>query len=128
MKSSNIGKTGEDIACRYLKQKGHRIVDRNFRMKFGEIDVVSEKDRTVYFTEVKTFSGQGAGPKSVGMSHRPEENVDVWKIKKLSRVVQVYLSEKYRNPDTEWEFLVVAIVLDIEKKTAHVKVIQDVLS
>lgn len=125
MEHLDVGKKGEDIACGYLKTKGHSIIDRNFRMKFGEIDVVSEKNGTVFFTEVKTITSKG-GPSP--QDHRPEENVSPWKLKKLSRVVQVYLMEKYADPNKDWDFLVIAIVLDIKKRTARVRVINEVLS
>ena len=127
MGRSSVGQMGEDIACRYLERKGHHIIDRNFRMKFGEIDVVREKGTTVFISEVKTVVGSSMGESD---NHRPEENVSSWKLKKLSRVVQVYLSEKYNLSHTStmrWKFLVIAIVLDVEEKTARVRVIEDVL-
>jgi len=48
-----IGDSGEDEACRYLVGNGHEIIDRNWKTKFCEIDIVSKFRNTVYFTEVK---------------------------------------------------------------------------
>ncbi len=48
------GAWGEDVACSFLIECGYKIVQRNFRTRFGEIDVISEKDGCVVFTEVKT--------------------------------------------------------------------------
>jgi ribonuclease HII len=51
--TKKIGDAGEDAAVDYLKQHGHEIIDRNWRTKFCEIDIISFHDDTIYFTEVK---------------------------------------------------------------------------
>jgi ribonuclease HII len=51
--TKNIGDAGEDAAADYLKRHGHDIIDRNWRTKFCEIDIISHHDDTIYFTEVK---------------------------------------------------------------------------
>ena len=48
-----IGDSGEDVGCRYLISSCHEIVDRNWKTKFCEIDIVSKYQNTIYFTEVK---------------------------------------------------------------------------
>ncbi len=48
-----IGDTSETAAARYLEKSGHAILDRNWRTRWCEIDIVSERDNTLYFTEVK---------------------------------------------------------------------------
>jgi len=58
--NKKIGKLGEDIGVKYLKNKGYKILDRNFEkrvvsMKFGEIDIIAKKDKTIIFCEVKTL-------------------------------------------------------------------------
>jgi len=125
MDSSSIGKKGENIACKYLEGKGHTIVDRNFKVKSGEIDIISKRGEVLFFVEVKTTAQP---EKSDSMMHqRPEENVHLSKMKKLSRAVQQYLSSRHKNEDVSWEFLVIAIHLDRGGKRAYVKAISDVL-
>lgn len=51
--TKQIGDSGEDVACRYLVGRGHEIIDRNWKTKFCEIDIVSKYKNIVYFTEVK---------------------------------------------------------------------------
>lgn len=51
--SRQIGDVAEDKACDYLKKLGHRIIDRNWKTKFCEIDIVSQFNECIYFTEVK---------------------------------------------------------------------------
>ena len=55
MKITNpVGKKGEDAAAAFLQKKGYKILQRNFHIKGGEIDIVAEKDNTLVFIEVKT--------------------------------------------------------------------------
>jgi len=124
MDRDDIGKKGEDVACTFLERKGHTILDRNFRMKFGEIDVISEKQGKTYFSEVKTVAQENDTQTRL---YGAEERVNRSKIKKLSRVIQYYLSSKFENKEPEWEFWVVTVVFNLEKKTATVKVIPEVL-
>lgn len=117
-----IGRIGEDIATEYLKNKGFEIVERNFSIRYGELDIVAKKDKKLFFVEVKTFAlknGEGE------LLHRPEENVHPGKLKSLAKTVQSYLSRFEDIP--EWKFLVVSIRLDQENKIAKVKMIEDVL-
>ncbi len=52
--SAPRGKAGEDAVCEYLKKQGSIIIKRNYRIQGGEIDIISEKDGCIAFTEVKT--------------------------------------------------------------------------
>lgn len=54
MNKRNIGKTGENMACDILEEKGYRIIERNYRYERGEIDVICAKDDCINFVEVKT--------------------------------------------------------------------------
>ena len=62
---SELGKIGEDRACEYLVDKGFKILERNAREKWGELDIVAKaQDKTLVFVEVKTmenFSFEGLG-------------------------------------------------------------------
>ena len=50
-----VGKEGEDRAAAFLVEKGYGIIDRNWRTKSGEIDIICYKDQTIVFVEVKTL-------------------------------------------------------------------------
>ena len=55
MKISNpTAVIGEDIAVNYLKKKGYKIIERNFRKGYGEIDIIALKKNVLVFVEVKT--------------------------------------------------------------------------
>ena len=51
-----VGQIGEDIACQFLERKGFKVLERNYRKPWGEIDIIAEKDGIVRFVEVKAFS------------------------------------------------------------------------
>ena len=59
MKSSDIGKIGEELVCRYLIKRGYNIISRNYRIKGGEIDVIAENGDYLVFVEVKTRKPDG---------------------------------------------------------------------
>ena len=77
------GKKGEDLACRYLKEQGCRILDRNVRYKMGELDIVAQIDDTICFVEVKARTRTDYG--------MPRDAVDARKQQKLVRCAQLYL-------------------------------------
>lgn len=53
MNSKEIGNYGEDEACKYLESNNYKIIDRNWRTKWCEIDIVCSKNNIIYFVEVK---------------------------------------------------------------------------
>lgn len=65
--TKELGDLGEKLACEYLVKNGYKIIGRNYRISFGEIDIIawkkcglfSKKDKTVHFVEVKTLSREG---------------------------------------------------------------------
>ena len=55
-KRHEIGKLGEDLACRYLQNQGYKILERNFEARQGEIDIIALDKSEIIFIEVKTRS------------------------------------------------------------------------
>ena len=53
MKKTELGARGEALAADYLEKNGYRILDRNYRCRMGEIDLVARKENTLAFVEVK---------------------------------------------------------------------------
>jgi putative endonuclease len=94
------GKRGEDIAVAYLKNKGYRIIERNYKCLFGEIDIVAKDGDTVVFVEVKSRKSEKFGD--------PQGAVGREKQKKISRISLTYLEEKHLYP-CDARFDVVAI-------------------
>lgn len=77
------GHWGEDLACRYLKGRGLRIVGRNVRTPLGEIDCIAQRGRELYFVEIKTRSHDVKG--------RAIEQIPWHKQQRLIRLAQFYI-------------------------------------
>lgn len=83
---SILGNLGEDIACEYLKKKGYSILARNYRKKFGEIDIISVgPNKTLIFIEVKTMIASSSGE-----ALKPEDQMTSAKLIKFRRAAQVF--------------------------------------
>lgn len=124
-----VGILGEEIAAKFLISKGFEVVDRNYRKKFGEIDIVVKREGVIYFVEVKTVSRENLRglPEKIKDDFRPEDNVHASKLKRLSRAIQVYLAEHKFGEETCWQFDVVTVLLDVKNKIARVKVLEDII-
>jgi putative endonuclease len=85
----NKGFIGEQIAALYLIDKGYEIVERNWRCKIGEIDIVAKKDGFLCFIEVKR--------KTKSENFKAEDHFDWKKKKKLERLIEVYLKKNKTN-------------------------------
>jgi putative endonuclease len=81
-----LGKEGERLAEQYLKKKGYKLVERNYRCAAGELDLIVLDRRVVVFVEVKTRTGHGFGS--------PLEAVAYHKQRKMIQAAQFFLSEK----------------------------------
>ena len=103
--SRNIGKYGERVAALYLEKKGYRILERNYCVKGGEIDIIAERDSFIAFIEVKTrtpdFLSDGF------------DAVNKTKQKNIIKASALYL---YKNPHRlQPRFDVIRIIADGEK-------------
>lgn len=132
-KHNELGKIGEDIASDFLTNKGFKIITRNYRKPYGEIDiVVKDQIGVLRFIEVKSVSWETGGASSPSVSYetdmgsyRPEENVHPMKIKRLLRVIEEYLVAK--DIEGDWQFDVVAVYVDSRTKTAKVRHIENIV-
>ncbi len=98
-----LGRWGEDQAAKHLKVKGYKILQRNWRCRRGEIDLVAQDDEILVFIEVKTRRGRDYGT--------PEEAITRTKAKRLLELGQRYLLE-HDLVDVEWRVDLVAVELD----------------
>jgi putative endonuclease len=71
----SIGRRGEDLAAEHLCRRGFEIVERNYRTRFGELDIVAFDGRTIAFCEVKArrVNGSGAGLPPLASLHRRKQ-------------------------------------------------------
>ncbi len=113
-----LGTRGEKIATSYLRKQGYRIIERNYRSRLGEIDIVAREDENVVFVEVKTRRSTEFG--------RPEEAISYDKRRRLSKLALSYLTYR-RIEDTNCRFDVVSILMDKKKvrKVKYIELIKD---
>ncbi len=112
MKSDNkkTGKIGEDIAIDFLKKKGYKIIERNYKCVFGEVDIVARDRGDIVFIEVKSRRSEYFGD--------PTDAVDFNKQKKISKIALNYLNEK-RLDNHDARFDVIAIKLSPNGNTVE---------
>ena len=73
--TTSIGKKGESAVCEYLERNGHFIVERNYKTRFCEIDIVSLKDDKVFFTEVKYRKNVKHGGGFAAITHEKQKQM-----------------------------------------------------
>ena len=128
MNSKKLGILGENLAIDYLKEKGYKILDRNYFKKIsavqkGEIDVVAEKEGIISFIEVKTssFFPEGAG-------FFPEQRVDFQKQKQLIKLAKAWLLERRKSLDCRWQIDVVSVKIDQSSKKTKIRHLKNVVN
>lgn len=109
MDNRDLGKYGEDLACEYLVNKGYKILCRNYRINFGEIDIIAQKkqklfggnDKTIHFVEVKALSKNSA--------FCPEDHVDYRKRDKYRKLVEIWLAKNKFTQDYPCQVDIIAV-------------------
>jgi putative endonuclease len=127
--TQQIGKIGENIAEKFLVKHGFKIMDRNYTKKWGEIDLVVEKDNRVYFIEVKSVRRDNLRAETHQSldEYKPEDNMHPWKMKRMARTIQSYLLDKKIPEDKEWQVDLLVIFIDFKNRLARVKVVNDII-
>jgi len=98
----NVGQSGEDIAVSFLRNRGYTIRGRNYRKRFGEIDIIASVGDTVVFVEVKTRTSTYCG--------KPFEAVDYRKRRRMVKAALDYLSS-HRLVDRPARLDVIGVLL-----------------
>ena len=95
------GRWGEDAAARFLETKGARIVARNVRTPYGEIDLIASRGESLAFVEVKTRTGMQFG--------FPEQGVTAKKLEHMTAAALFFITEHTEWSDCAWQLDVIAI-------------------
>jgi len=115
-RKQDVGKTGEDEAVKYLEGRGYRIIERNHRQKWGELDIVAKApDKTLVFVEVKAISQPG--------DISPEENLKYDKLRKLRRTAALYANghPQLANDKQSWRIDLLAINLTYMSSSDNIR-------
>jgi putative endonuclease len=121
-----VGAAGENVACQFLVARGFRILERNYRKPWGEIDIIAEKAKCIRFVEVKAVSCESVDDVSREMnSYRPEERVHPAKLKKIARTAELYMGDLHSEKDFQID--VVGVFLDMRKRKARCRLYEMVI-
>lgn len=80
------GRVGESLALSYLKNKGYKILETNYKNLIGEVDIIAKQKDCIVFIEVKTSASLKYG--------QPRERINFYKVKKIKNVATLYLKQK----------------------------------
>ncbi len=107
-----VGEIGEQYASQYLSSHGYHIIERNANSRWGELDIVAEKDNKIIFVEVKTRSDLRMG--------RPYEAVSFGKLKRLYRTIQHYILI-HNLEKRKFQLDVIGIILNPDRSVNELK-------
>ena len=102
------GKTGEDIACKYLTEKGYLIIERNYRGKRGEIDIIARDGNVFVFIEVKSWKTIPVSEAGFSMS--------VEKKRRITKSAEQYIFEN-RKQISDFDIRFDFIFIDAERNS-----------
>lgn len=108
--TKEIGNLTENLAAEYLQNKNYKILERNFRCRFGEIDIIAQKNKNIVFVEVKSRLAD-----KVNSNYSPFDNITPAKKQKLIKLGRYYLKNKKLPADASWQIDVIAV--EIKNKT-----------
>jgi len=114
MDRARIGSLAEQTTVDYLQRRGYRIIDRNYRKPWGEIDIIAQYGPTVIFTEVKANSRQVVG-------FEPELRANGSKMHKVARTAQLYLQDRFPGQEKEWQIDIISVTFNVSTHTAAIK-------
>lgn len=119
MKRRDTGILGEKLAREFLKKKGYRILETNYRCRQGEIDIIARHKDTLVFVEVRTKKSRQFGS--------PEESITPAKMAKLRTAAQHYRQSHNGLPEL-WRIDVVAVELDENNKPSRLELIENAVT
>ncbi|MCC6934389.1 MAG: YraN family protein [Candidatus Yanofskybacteria bacterium] len=102
--TDRVGKKGEELACAWLTESGFSIVDRNWRRPWGELDIVARRNGVIHFIEVKTAQRLVSG-------FEPFLRANGWKMHKVMRTAQTWLSANRYTDETPWQMDVISVII-----------------
>ena len=117
MSTVGIGNNGEDLACKFLKQQGYKILERNYRIRGGEIDIVARDNDFLVFIEVKTRYSHEYG--------LPVESMTPWKIRYLLKAAKFYL-QRINWGDKPYRLDFVSVDFASSKDNPQIELIENI--
>ncbi|RCW41152.1 MULTISPECIES: YraN family protein [unclassified Halanaerobium] len=115
---NKIGRLGEDIAVQYLIKNNFKIIERNYKNKFGEIDIIALENNVIRFIEVKT--------RSSNYKSSLEEILHYNQIKRLKNSALYFISNYHDNQSFSFDLILIKINIE-NKKITFFKYLKDII-
>ena len=113
----DLGAFGEDLAEKFLQKNGYKILQRNFRSRFGEIDIVAQDKDVLVFVEVKARWSEKFG--------LPEEAITPWKLRSIIKTTQYFQLLNPKLPEA-LRIDLVAIELSSSGEVKRIEIIKNI--
>ncbi len=110
---NELGKKGEELARIFLKKKGYKIKDCNWRFRKAELDIIAEYKKQIVIVEVKS--------RNIYAFERPQDAVTLSKQKRIVKAADAYIQE--RGIDLECRFDIVSVIFN--QKEYEIEHIED---
>ncbi|MEI6863063.1 MAG: YraN family protein [Candidatus Omnitrophota bacterium] len=111
-----VGETGEKAAVKFLRKKGYKIIETNFRTIFGELDVIARCGQVLVFAEVKTRTTDSLGPPYIAVTRLKQRHI----IKNA-----LFYLKMRRMLDLNWRIDVVSVKLNLNLKVENIELIEN---
>lgn len=122
-----IGSQGETICATWLGNNGYTILERNYTISLGEIDIVAVKNNILHFIEVKSIQYDSNKGVSYETIYNPAENLTPQKLKRCYRTILHYLGSKNVSRETYYQFDLYMIYIDSSNKSHKIKRIENII-
>ena len=122
---NEIGKIGENITKQFLMKQGFLILEQNYRIRQGELDIIAEKDKVFHFVEVKSVKVRDCNHLDT-LVISPEDNLTFQKWSKVLIAVESYLRHKNVPHETRYQIDLACVYIDTEKREGRVKLLQNI--
>ena len=119
MDNLDVGKIGESRAEELLKSKGYSILEKNYNIPGGEIDIITRRGRTICFIEVKTSL------ETRRADFLPEQRVNRRKQQKLKNLSQIYMKRKKLDQNYGWQIDIISVIIDNDGNLVHIDHIEN---
>ena len=122
---NEIGKIGERVASLFLVKHGFLVLDTNYRSRYGEIDIVAQKDNKLHFIEVKSIKVRDFADIQ-RLSVQPEDNLTQSKWSKLVITIETYLHHKNIPHTMSWSIDLACVYINTTTREGKVKLLENI--
>ncbi|OHA60159.1 MAG: hypothetical protein A2589_00580 [Candidatus Vogelbacteria bacterium RIFOXYD1_FULL_46_19] len=126
---ARLGALGEQVAAKYLKQAGFKVVAQNYRKPWGEIDLVATKGGNLHFVEVKTVTKAENVLHETGEQgddYEPADNIHPWKLKRLARAMESFMLDQNIPEEVDYQLDAILVYLSPKEQVLKIEYLPDI--